>query len=85
MGRRRKYFSDIERRDANNEKVKQFYWRNKNKLDGKAKAYYWKKKIINALEKGYIMEADSIKQKAIQKGIDEQLLIIEETSNDNTQ
>lgn len=85
MGRRRKYFNDEERKIANNEKVKQFYWKNKERLDMKAKSYYWRKKITNSLISGSKEEAEIIKQKAIQKGIDEQFLIIEEISDVNTQ
>lgn len=85
MGRRKRYFSDEERKIANNEKVKQFYWRNKTKLDNNAKAYYWRKKIANSLVSGSKEDAEIIKQKAIQKGIDEQFLIIEEIADDNTQ
>lgn len=85
MGRRKRYFSEEERKIANNEKVKQFYWRNKDKLDNKAKAYYWRKKIANSLALGNKEEAEIIKQKAIQKGIEEQFLIIEEIVNGDTQ
>lgn len=85
MGRRKKYFNDEERKIANNEKVKQFYWRNKDKLDNKAKAYYWRKKIANSLVSGRREDAEAIKQKAISKGIDEQFLIIEEIADGNTQ
>jgi len=85
MGRRKKYFNDAERKIANNEKVKQFYWRNKDRLDVKAKAYYWKKKILNALASGNTDAAEIIKQKAIQKGIEEQFLIIEEILDGNKQ
>lgn len=84
MGRRKKYFNDEERKIANNEKVKQFYWRNKDKLDNKAKVYYWRKKIANSLTSGSKDDAEVIKQKAIQNGIDEQFLIIEEIINGNT-
>lgn len=85
MGRRKKYFSESERKVANNEKVKQFYWRNKERLDMKAKAYYWRKKIANSLASGSKDDAEVIKQKAIQKGIDEHFLIIEEIADGNTQ
>lgn len=78
MGRRRKYFSDEERKIANNNKVKQFYWRNKNSLDGKAKAYYWRKKIKELIDSGKFEEIEKIKEKAIQKGIPAELLVIEE-------
>jgi len=85
MGRRKKYFSDEERKIANNEKVKQFYWRNKDELDIKAKTYYWRKKIIKCLEFGNKEEAELIRQKAIHKGIDEQFLIIDELIGVNQQ
>ncbi len=85
MGRRKKYFSDDERKIVNNEKVKQFYWRNKERLDTKAKTYYWRKKITNSLILGDKDGAEAIKQKAIQRGIDEQLLIIEEINDGDTQ
>ena len=85
MGRRKRYFSDEERKIANNEKVKQFYWRNKDKLDNKAKAYYWRKKIAQCLISGNTDGAESIKQKAMQKGIEEQFLIIEEILDVNKQ
>ena len=77
MGRRRKYFSEEERQNANNEKVKQFYWRNKDTLDKKAKAYYWKKKIDSLTEKGLHDEANKVREKALQKGIEKELLVTE--------
>ena len=77
MGRRRKYFTDEERQQANNEKVKQFYWRNKDKLDEKAKAYYWRKKIETLMREGQPQKAEAVREKAIQKGIVKDLLIIE--------
>lgn len=85
MGRRRKYFNDEERKIANNEKVKQFYWRNKDKLDNKAKTYYWRKKLQDTLQSGSIEDFENVRQKAIQKGIDERYLIIEETFSVNKQ
>jgi len=81
MGRRRKYFTEEEKQQANNEKVKQFYWRNKENLDGKAKAYYWRKKIEKLIEDGKTEEIESVKQKAIQKGISAEELIIENDVN----
>ena len=85
MGRRKRYFSDEERKIANNEKVKQFYWRNKDRLDVKAKSYYWRKKLTDAMVSGSADEVEDIRNKAIQKGVDEQFLIIEELENVNTQ
>lgn len=81
MGRRRKYHTDEERQHANNEKVKQFYWRNKDLLDAKAKAYYWRKKIEAFMELGELEKAESIRDKAIQKGVERELLIIENYEN----
>ena len=83
MGRRRKYFNDEERKVANNEKVKQFYWKNKDSLDMKAKTYYWKKKILDVIVSGNTEEAEALRLRAIQKGIDAKLLIIEEIINDS--
>jgi hypothetical protein len=77
MGRRRKYFTEEDRQKANNEKVKQFYWRNKDKLDEKAKAYYWRKKIENLIKEGDIQKAEAVREKAIKKGIEKELLIVE--------
>ncbi len=81
MGRRKKYFTEEEKQHANNEKVKQFYWRNKENLDGKAKAYYWRKKIQDLIDSGKLDDIEKIKQKAIQKGIPAELLIIENDVN----
>lgn len=77
MGRRKKYFSDLEKKEANNKKVKEFYWNNKDKLDSNAKAYYWKKKIKNLLEIGNTDGATKMLERAISKGIDRDKLQIE--------
>jgi hypothetical protein len=77
MGRRRKYHTEDDRQKANNEKVKQFYWRNKDKLDEKAKAYYWRKKIQVLINSGSLQEAEKVKEKAILRGVDKALLVIE--------
>ena len=81
MGRRKKYNTDEERQKANNEKVKQFYWRNKELLDAKAKAYYWRKKIEALMKVGKTDEAEAVKNKAIEKGVEHRLLIIENYDN----
>lgn len=81
MGRRRKYHTDVDRQKANNEKVKQFYWRNKSKLDEKAKAYYWRKKIEVLINSGSLEEAEEVRQKAITKGVEKELLIIDNHDN----
>lgn len=81
MGRRRKYLNDEERQQANNEKVKQFYWRNKDALDEKAKAYYWRKKIQKLIEAGKESEVEKVIQKAINKGIPKELLVIDDGNN----
>jgi len=77
MGRRKKYFSDIEKKEANNNKVKEFYWKNKESLDRKARAYYWRKKIENLIKDGDIQKAEAVREKAIKRGIEKELLIIE--------
>jgi hypothetical protein len=45
MGRRKKYITEEEKREANNQKVKDFYWRNKRRLDLEASLRYWRKKL----------------------------------------
>lgn len=77
MGRRRKYFSDIEKKEANNNKVKEFYWKNKDRLDDKARTYYWRKKIQALLKTGDTDAAEKVKNSAIKKGIDPAQLEIE--------
>ena len=44
MGRRKKYFTESEKKEANRQKVKEYYYRNKAQLDERAKDYYWLKK-----------------------------------------
>lgn len=83
MGRRRKYHTTEDRQKANNEKVKQFYWRNKKSLDEKAKAYYWKKKIDALIQSGDLEKAEAIRERALQKGVQKELLSTE--NNDNKQ
>jgi len=83
MGRRRKYHTSEDRQKANNEKVKQFYWRNKDTLDKKAKAYYWRRKISNLIDTGDLEQAEVVRQKALLKGVEKELLITE--TNDNKQ
>jgi hypothetical protein len=51
MGRRRKYFTEEQKREANLKKVKKFYWENKDALDQKAKDYYYKKKAEKEAQK----------------------------------
>lgn len=48
MGRRRKYFSAEELKEANRRKVLKFYWNNKEACDQKAKDRYWAKKLANS-------------------------------------
>ena len=47
MGRRRKYFSPEEIKEANRAKVLRYYWRNKDLCDEKARQRYWDKKLAN--------------------------------------
>lgn len=82
MGRRKIYFSDVEKRMANNEKVKKFYWRNKEKLDNAAKVYYWKKKIKKYLSEGLIDMAEKAREIAIERGVEEHYLIIDELNKE---
>lgn len=51
MGRRKKYHTDEERKEANRRKVKEYYWRNKDEVDRRAKEYYWRKKKFKLYEK----------------------------------
>lgn len=45
MGRRKKYFSEEEKRLANKNKVFKYYWNNKEACDKKARERYWRKKL----------------------------------------
>lgn len=47
MGRRKKYFSPEEIKEANRAKVLRYYWRNKDMCDEKARQRYWDKKLAN--------------------------------------
>lgn len=47
MGRKKKYLTETERKFANNTKVKEFYWKNKRKLDLDASIRYWNKKLVS--------------------------------------
>lgn len=49
MGRHKKYKTDEERKAANNEKVKRFYWANKEECDRKARERYHRKKFENPI------------------------------------
>lgn len=70
MGRRKKYVTEEQRKEANNIKVKNFYWQNKSSLDDKARAYYWRKKIQNMrLNNDPIEEIEAVVNKAIKLGI----------------
>lgn len=51
MGRRKKYFTESEKKEANRQKVKEYYYRNKAQLDARAKEYYWLKKKFVKFEK----------------------------------
>lgn len=63
MGRRRKYNTDEERRMANNQKVKNFYWRNKEKCDVEAKLRYWENKLSEVTEQTDNKVLDKINKK----------------------
>ena len=77
MGRRRKYFNDTEKKDANNKKVKEFYWKNKEVLDVKARAYYWRKKIKKLLDSNNTEDAVKVLELAVSKGVDRDKLQID--------
>jgi hypothetical protein len=62
MGRGKKYHTDEERRAANNEKVKRFYWANKEECDRKARERYWKKKLEDVPSNGHDTEIQETKQ-----------------------
>jgi hypothetical protein len=48
MGRRRKYFTDEEKKEANRAKVLRYYWNNKEECDRKARERYLAKKLSYA-------------------------------------
>ena len=48
MGRRRKYFTDLEKKEANRAKVLRYYWNNKDECDRKARERYMAKKLANS-------------------------------------
>ena len=58
MGRRKKYFTESEKKEANRQKVKEYYYRNKAQLDERAKEYYW-------LKKKFIKYEDEIKNQEV--------------------
>ena len=47
MGRLKKYHTDEERKDANRQKSKRYYWKNKEKVDAKNKKRYHEKKKLD--------------------------------------
>lgn len=47
MGRRRKYFNEEEKKEANRAKVLRYYWNNKEECDRKARERYMAKKLAN--------------------------------------
>jgi len=69
MGRRKKYFTDEEKKSANNANVKEFYTRNKESVDSKARCQYWIKKINNHISSGNLEMAKIVYNRAIDKGI----------------
>ena len=65
MGRRRKYFSDEEKKEANRAKVLRYYWRNKDKCDEKARERYKAKKLAdynNSVSGSAISEESKLQQ-----------------------
>lgn len=44
MGRRKKYNTDEEQAEANRQKSRRYYWKNKEKIDAKNKERYRKNK-----------------------------------------
>ena len=77
MGRRKKYITEEQKKTANNEKVKDFYWHNKEIMDLKAKAYYWKKKIKIHIENDNIIDAKLVIEKAVNSGIPRDMIDVE--------
>ena len=47
MGRKRKYFNDTEKKEADKEKALRYYWANKEICDTRARERYWKRKTGN--------------------------------------
>ena len=45
MGRLKKYKTEEDRKEANRQKAKRYYWRNKEKIDAKNKERYRRKRI----------------------------------------
>lgn len=78
MGRKKKYFTDEEKRKANNDKVKSFYRKNKSVLDAKSRANYWRNKIKKCIKDGDLNKAKLTLNKALLKGIKKEFLKLEE-------
>lgn len=68
MGRRKKYFSEEERKQSNLDRVKKYYSENKKDIDKRAKEKYWKNKICELLKEGNMDEAKIAVLTAITRG-----------------
>ena len=51
MGRLKKYNTEEERKEANRQKAKRYYWKNKEKVDAKNKARYRRQKMDKEVSK----------------------------------
>jgi hypothetical protein len=52
MGRRKKYFNEEEKKEANRAKVLRYYWNNKEECDRKARERYLAKKLVSFNKNG---------------------------------
>lgn len=69
MGRRRKYFTDEQIKEASSMKAKSFYEENKSHLASKSKEKYWIKKIKLLKEQGDTIKVYKAMEKAQKSGV----------------
>ena len=66
MGRKKKYFTEEEKQEANRQKVKDYYYRHKDEVDKKAKERYWFNKDCKKYNQE-IMNKEEELQKSLSK------------------
>lgn len=69
MGRRKKYFTDDEIKEASIRKAKNFYEENKDHLISKSKEKYWIKRIKFLKEEGNAVKINKAIEKANKAGV----------------
>lgn len=69
MGRRKKYVTEEQVKNADLLKHKKYYTENKRELLYMSRLKYWNRKIMNYIDSGRPDIADEVRRKAIDKGM----------------